>query len=124
MAALSSFAALINLFNLLPIGILDGGRIIQAIAFSIAGWVGIIVFALGLAGGAYVVWHAAGGVLSIILLLSILEFAGAWKRNRTNPIPHMHWPAVIGAAIGYLALLVVFAYAFESLGAMARGLAG
>jgi lipoprotein NlpI/Zn-dependent protease len=120
----AAFAALINLFNLLPIGVLDGGRIVQAIAFSIAGWVGIAVFALGLLGGAYVVWHAAGGVLSIILMLSILEFAAAWKRNRANPIPHMSWPAVIGATLGYLGLLVVFAFAFESLGAIARGLVG
>lgn len=120
----AAFAALINLFNLLPIGVLDGGRIVQAIAFSIAGWVGIAAFALGLLGGAYVVWHAAGGVLSIILVLSVLEFAAAWKRNRTNPIPHMRWPAVIGAALGYLTLLMIFAFAFESLGAIARGLAG
>src|SRR6266851_460248 len=39
--AYAAMAALINLFNLLPIGILDGGRIVQAIAFSIAGWLGI-----------------------------------------------------------------------------------
>lgn len=109
--AYAAIAAFINLFNLLPIGILDGGRIVQAIAFSIAGWVGIAAFGLGLAFGAYVLMHRAGGVVSIILILSVLEFAAAWRRNRSNPIPHMRWPALIGAAGAYLALLVVFALA-------------
>jgi Zn-dependent protease len=118
----ASLAAFINLFNLLPIGILDGGRIVQAIAFSIAGWIGIAVFALGLLAGAYLVWHAAGGVVSIILALSILEFTSAWRRNRTSPVPPMSWPAVAVTAIAYLLLLGTFATAFELLGAAARGL--
>ena len=118
----ASLAAFINLFNLLPIGILDGGRIVQAIAFSIAGWIGIVVFALGLLAGAYLVWHAAGGVVSIILAISILEFTSAWRRNRTSPIPPMSWPAVAATAIAYLLLLGTFASAFELLGAAARGM--
>jgi len=118
----ASLAAFINLFNLLPIGILDGGRIVQAIAFSIAGWAGLAVFALGLLGGAYLVWHAAGGVVSIILVLSVLEFVSAWRRNRTSAIPPMSWPAVAVTAIAYLLLLGTFASAFELLGAAARGI--
>jgi Zn-dependent protease len=110
----AAIAAFINLFNLLPIGILDGGRIVQAIAFSIAGWVGIAAFGLGLALGAWVLMHRAGGVVSLVLVLSLIEFAAAWRRNRSNPIPHMHWPAVIGATAGYLGLLVFFAVAQEN----------
>src|SRR5690349_12617427 len=113
----ASLAAFINLFNLLPIGILDGGRIVQAIAFSIAGWAGLGVFALGLLGGAYLVWHAAGGVVSIILVLSVLEFVSARRRNRTSTIAPMSWPAVAAAALAYLLLLGIFASAFEWLGA-------
>jgi putative peptide zinc metalloprotease protein len=118
----ASLAAFINLFNLLPIGILDGGRIVQAIAFSIAGWAGLGVFALGLLGGAYLVWHAAGGVVSIILVLSVLEFVSARRRNRTSTIAPMSWPAVAAAALAYLLLLGIFASAFEWLGAAARGI--
>jgi Zn-dependent protease len=118
----ASLAAFINLFNLLPIGILDGGRIVQAIAFSIAGWIGIAVFALGLLAGAYLVWHAAGGVISIILVLSVLEFVSAWRRNRTSTIAPMSWLAVAVTATAYLLLLGTFASAFELLGAAVRGL--
>lgn len=118
----AALAALINLFNLLPIGVLDGGRIVQAIAFSIAGWLGIAVFALGLAGGAYVLWRTAGGALSIIMLLSIVEFVGSWQRHKSDPIPHMRGPAVIGATLAYLGLFVLFGFAVEFLGGVAQTL--
>ncbi len=119
----AAIAAFINLFNLLPIGILDGGRIVQAIAFSIAGWLGIVAFGAGLGLGALVLAHTAGGVVSVILVLSLFEFAAAWRRNRANPIPRMSWPAVIGAAGAYLALLAVFGFAQESLLEIAHRLA-
>jgi Zn-dependent protease len=118
--AYAAIAALINLFNLLPIGILDGGRIVQAIAFSIAGWLGIAAFAAGLALGAYELMHLAGGVLSLLLVLSLLEFPLAWRRDRDNPIPRMGWPGVVGAAAAYLALLGIFAIAQDILAAAAR----
>ena len=121
--AYAAMAALINLFNLLPIGILDGGRIVQAIAFSIAGWLGIAAFGVGLGLGAYVLLHTAGGVVSLVLVLSLIEFASAWRRNRDNPIPRMPWPAAIGATAAYLALLAIFAFAQESLVAAAQHLA-
>jgi Zn-dependent protease len=117
-AALTAF---INLFNLLPIGILDGGRIVQALALSIAGWAGIAAFALGLGLGAWVVMHTAGGVVSLILVLSIIEFVSAWRRNRTNPIPRMRWPALLGGMAAYLSLLVLFVFAFDYLSAAAKG---
>lgn len=119
----AAIAAFINLFNLLPIGVLDGGRIVQAIAFSIAGWFGIAIFGLGLALGALVLLNTAGGVVSLVLVLSILEFAASWRRNRTNPVPPMRWPGVIGGAAAYLALLVLFAVAHESLLEVAKRLA-
>jgi len=121
--AYAAMAALINLFNLLPIGILDGGRIVQAIAFSIAGWLGIAAFAVGLGLGAVVLLHTAGGIVSLVLALSVIEFATAWRRNRDNPIPRMKWRTAIAATAAYLALLAIFALAQESLVATATHVA-
>jgi Zn-dependent protease len=113
--AYAAIAAFINLFNLLPIGVLDGGRIVQAIAFSIAGWLGIAAFGLGLVLGAVILWRSAGGIVSFVLVLSVLEFATLWRRNQDNPIPRMGWLGVVGGAAAYLALLVVFTFAHETL---------
>jgi hypothetical protein len=59
-------------------------------------------------------------LVSLVLVLSLIEFAAAWRRNRDNPIPRMRWPGIVGAAVGYLALLAVFAVAQESLVAAAK----
>jgi len=47
-AAVASLWALINLFNLLPIAPLDGGRVMQAFAFSFSSRLGLAVSVLGL----------------------------------------------------------------------------
>jgi hypothetical protein len=59
-------------------------------------------------------------VVSLLLVLSLIEFPMAWRRNRDNPIRRMGWPAVIGASAAYLALLAIFAVAQDGLAAAAR----
>jgi hypothetical protein len=57
-------------------------------------------------------------VVSLVLLLSILEFAAAWRRSRSNPIPHMRWPSLLGASAAYLGLLRHGARGFRALAAL------
>ncbi len=61
-------------------------------------------------------------MVSIILVLSVLEFISLWRRHRASPIAPMSWFAVAVSAIAYFLLLATFASAFEWLGAAARGL--
>ncbi|HYG69967.1 MAG TPA: site-2 protease family protein, partial [Anaeromyxobacteraceae bacterium] len=68
-AAIASWWAIINLFNLLPIAPLDGGRVMQSFAYSFSSTLGVAVTVLGLAGAV-----AAGTALgySLVWLVAAL----------------------------------------------------
>ena len=52
-AGIASWIAMVNLFNLLPVLPLDGGRILRSIAFSLSSSAGFVVMGLGLAVAFY-----------------------------------------------------------------------
>lgn len=64
-AGASAWIALVNLFNLLPIHPLDGGRVFRSIAFSIHSRIGIVVMGIGV---------VASTILCVILHLPIFAF--------------------------------------------------
>jgi Zn-dependent protease len=68
--------ALINLLNLVPIAPLDGGRIMQGLAFSFSSALGVALTALAL-GGAVVVGTRYGyGLVWLVAGIGLLEFLG------------------------------------------------
>jgi Zn-dependent protease len=72
-AAVAAWWALINLFNLLPILPLDGGRLLQALAYSYSSALGLALTVLGLAA-AVVVGSALGyGLVWLVALLGTME---------------------------------------------------
>lgn len=78
-AAAAGWMALINLFNLLPISPLDGGRIVKSITFSLHTKIGFIFLAIGLViSTILMIW--AGLILFIILLfIGSFEFLFEYK---------------------------------------------
>lgn len=70
---LISFVALLNLFNLLPINPLDGGRIIKSIAFSLNNYIGFTIVLLGMFLALYRIYYFEIYLLSIILIIGIFE---------------------------------------------------
>ncbi len=75
-AAVTAWWALINLFNLLPIAPLDGGRVMHAFAASYSSGLGVALSALGLAAAAALATALGFSLLWLIVALGAMELAG------------------------------------------------
>jgi Zn-dependent protease len=103
----ASAAAFINLFNLLPIGILDGGRIVKSLSMSLSRRLGLVVVGGGLLLCAGLLVLAGTSVLGVLLLLSIFELL---RSRKMDPLPPMSRKAVFGGTALYVLLFALFAF--------------
>lgn len=74
---LAYLGVLLNLFNLLPIPPLDGGRAVAAISR----W----IWLLGLVGLGVLIVVRLSPILLLVALFGATELWGVWRRSRTNP---------------------------------------
>lgn len=81
-AAVSAWMALINLFNLLPINPLDGGRIMKSIAFSIGSTLGLMFMIVGIAGSLLLIHRAGLGLVAFITYVGIAELVFEFRASR------------------------------------------
>lgn len=78
-SGIMSFIALVNVFNLLPINPLDGGRILKSIAFSFNSIFGIIFLSLGMIGAFYLAYTLNINILYFIIVIGIIEIIAEFK---------------------------------------------
>jgi Zn-dependent protease len=74
--AVASFSLMINLFNMMPVGMLDGGRIVAAIDPRL--WL------LGLVGMTVWFFQTHSVIMLIIIVLGVMRLFSDWKAMRTD----------------------------------------
>jgi Zn-dependent protease len=101
-AVIASWMALVNLFNLLPINPLDGGRMIKSITFSINNTLAIVMLCLGIfAMSILLIWFKIY-LFAILLIVSLIELY--FEYNRTDEIPKIPKKHIIFYFISYVLL--------------------
>jgi len=108
---LASFMALLNLFNLVPINPLDGGRVIKSIAFSLHSNFGILILALGIIGAAYLVYIFEIWILLIVIVIGGIELLFEIKNKRTliaDENYNMKSKDIISYSIIYIVTVLAF----------------
>jgi Zn-dependent protease len=108
---LASFMALLNLFNLVPINPLDGGRVIKSIAFSLSSNFGILILALGIAGAGYLVYIFEIWVLLFVIVIGALELFFEVKNRKKFPhnvLRNMNKQNIIFYSVLYILTVLAF----------------
>jgi Zn-dependent protease len=72
-AAGATWCSLINLFNLLPVNPLDGGRVVKSLAFSAHGYVGMLFLLLSLIGMIVIIVKFHIWLFLVLLIVAVLE---------------------------------------------------
>lgn len=107
-AAIASFNALLNLFNLLPVLPLDGGRLLQAITFSMHSIVGLIMCIAGALLGVLLSYWFGLALLGFLLAIGSLEIVVEWRHRKHSLLLPLDRYGQIFSTAWYVLTIVAF----------------
>jgi Zn-dependent protease len=102
-AAAAGWMALVNLFNLLPVNPLDGGRIMTSIAFSINSKMGFIFLVIGIIITTVLTFWAGMILFVFLLFIGSLELFFEYREYEVRPSMTHRGSAI--SAVAYIAII-------------------
>jgi len=82
--AAASWMCIVNLFNLIPLNPLDGGRIVKSLAFSLSDWTGLLSMFLGMVLLFAGCLFAGIGVFAVLGVISMIELLFEFRLMRRS----------------------------------------
>lgn len=104
-AAAAGWMAMVNLFNLLPVNPLDGGRIMKSIAFSINSKMGFIFLLIGIVISIILTFWLGMILFVFLLFIGSLELFFEYREYEVRP--SMTYRGVVISAIAYVVIIAV-----------------
>lgn len=89
LGAVAAWIAVLNLFNMIPITPLDGGRIVKSATMSIGTSLGMSVLMLGIFASTVLMFWLKSWPLALIAVISVFEFLFERRTHRFTPAPFM-----------------------------------
>lgn len=89
LGAVAAWIAVLNLFNMIPITPLDGGRIVKCATMSVGPGIGMAVLTMGIFAGIAMMFWLKSWVLALVVLISLVEFMVERRTHRFTPDPYL-----------------------------------
>ena len=104
----ASTSALVNLFNLIPVYPLDGGRIVKALVFSHRNYVALLVLLTISALCLVISWKLGLAFLSFFIVLGVIDIVSTWRVPLSEDITPLKTYGIWFSLGWYLLVAVAF----------------
>jgi Zn-dependent protease len=112
LAAVSGWMAALNLFNLLPINPLDGGRVVKSIAYSVHTGAGHAILIFSMVALGILMWILQMPFFALLIICGIVEFLAKSPRKKDLTPSQMGWLGI--AYLGLICVLWMVMYAMRA----------
>jgi Zn-dependent protease len=89
LGAIAAWIAVLNLFNMIPITPLDGGRIVKCATMSVGSRLGMTVLMGGIFSATVLMFWLKSWTLALVVLFSLFEFMTERRSHRFTPDPYL-----------------------------------
>src|SRR5262245_43615098 len=104
----ASVSALVNVFNLLPIHPLDGGRVVKALVFSGRNRWAFLALMAGAAAFLALSLTLGLALLTFFIVIGAIDLMASWRQVATDPKPPLDRYGILFSATWYLLTIAFF----------------
>lgn len=104
----ASTSALLNLFNLIPVYPLDGGRVIKSLVFSGRNYLALIAL-LSISALCFVfAWKMGFYFITFFIVIGVIDIVAGWRVGLAEDITPLNRYGILYSTCWYLAVVAVF----------------
>lgn len=104
----ASTSALINLFNLIPVHPLDGGRVVKALVFSGRNYLALVALLAISAACFALAWKLGLFFITFFIVLGAIDIFANWKLRLAEDITPLNRYGIAFCLLWYLAVVAMF----------------
>ena len=104
----ASTSALLNLFNLIPVHPLDGGRVVKSLVFSGRNYLALVALLVISALCFVVAWKLGLYFITFFIVLGVIDILAGWRVGLAEDIPPLTRYGIWFSVLWYLAVVGLF----------------
>lgn len=104
----ASTSALLNLFNLIPVYPLDGGRVIKSLVFSGRNYLALTAL-LGISAVCFVLaWKMGFYFITFFIVIGVIDIVSGWRIGLAEDITPLNRYGILYCSVWYLGVVALF----------------